>query len=343
METLGIYPRDSKILIVGPYPPPLGGISVHLKRLEKNLTKKGYDVDLFDTNIRFNSKVKSLSKIIKFLKLIKMVIISQYDIVHIQYLYRGYIFIFDLLRKLKGFKLFFTDHNPRLFDNSTNFSLYFKKRFIRRLDYLILVADHILEKYIKSNVKLPNNFLMKNAFLPPDLEEEDRIFRSYSQETKYFIYRHQPLIIANAWKIKFYKNMDLYGLDLCIELSGRLKKNFPDFGFLFALANQYANVEYFMKMNDRINDLGIKENFHFMTDQKELWPLSKRADLSIRPTATDGDAISIRESLYFKCPVIASDIITRPEGTIVFKSRDIDELHIKAINILQKNNNVYRN
>ena len=148
--------------------------------------------------------------------------------------------------------------------------------------------------------------------------------------------------MANAWKIKFYQNTDLYGIDLCIELTARLKKSYPEIGFLFALANKNANANYFSKMNDRIGELGIKDNFHFMTGQKVLWPLLKRADLSIRPTATDGDAISIRESLYFKCPVIASNVVNRPEGTITFKSRNINDLYLKVTKILKPNNNLYR-
>jgi hypothetical protein len=46
--------------------------------------------------------------------------------------------------------------------------------------------------------------------------------------------------------------------------------------------------------------------------------LPQRADLSIRPAATDEDAISLREALYFNCPVIASDVVRRPKGTILF-------------------------
>ena len=184
MNILEIYSKNSKILLVGPYPPPLGGISVHIKRLGRILTKNGYKVDLFDTNIRFKSKIKRLPKIINLLKLIKAITFTQYDIVHIQYLYKGYILLFFLLKKFNRFKLYYTDHNPRLFENLDKLSLYIKKRFIRNLDYLIVVADHILENYNENNVKLPNHFCVQNAFLPPPIEKDGRIYQSYSHETK---------------------------------------------------------------------------------------------------------------------------------------------------------------
>ena len=50
----------------------------------------------------------------------------------------------------------------------------------------------------------------------------------------------------------------------------------------------------------------------------------------VRPTNTDGDALSIREAMYFKISVIASDVTTRPENTIIFKNRDLDDFYIKC-------------
>ena len=48
--------------------------------------------------------------------------------------------------------------------------------------------------------------------------------------------------------------------------------------------------------------------------------------MTLRTTNTDGDAISIRESLYFDKPVLASDIVSRPDGVAVFKTRNINDL-----------------
>ena len=64
----------------------------------------------------------------------------------------------------------------------------------------------------------------------------------------------------------------------------------------------------------------------------------KKVNLSIRPTITDGDAISIREALYFNCEVIASDVVKRPEGTVYFKCRDIDDLYYQTSKILTSKN-----
>jgi glycosyltransferase involved in cell wall biosynthesis len=46
----------------------------------------------------------------------------------------------------------------------------------------------------------------------------------------------------------------------------------------------------------------------------------------VRPTRSDGDALSIREALHAAVPVVASDVVERPEGTLTFPLEDIGAL-----------------
>lgn len=55
-----------------------------------------------------------------------------------------------------------------------------------------------------------------------------------------------------------------------------------------------------------------------------------KCDVFVRPTNTDGDAVSLREALYFWIPSVASDAVQRPEGTVLFNSRDIDDFTAKV-------------
>jgi len=128
---------------------------------------------------------------------------------------------------------------------------------------------------------------------------------------------------------------DLYGLDMCIELTAILKEQYPNIGFLFALGSEEYHYDYLKKMKRRIADLKINTHFHFLTGQKQLWPLFKKADLMIRSTNTDGFAVSIAEALYFECPVIASDACFRPEGTILFKNRNLNDLTNCSLSVLK--------
>lgn len=46
------------------------------------------------------------------------------------------------------------------------------------------------------------------------------------------------------------------------------------------------------------------------------------------------DSISIREALYFKTSVVASDVISRPKECYIFKNRDLRNFYSKCIKIL---------
>jgi len=222
-------------------------------------------------------------------------------------------------------------------ENSYNKSNFFVKLVIKKMifkaEYIQIVGKH-LEQFLLDIGYNENKIIIKNAFLEPPLEDENKILATYERELIDFIDSHDKIIIANASYLVFHNNVDLYGLDMCIELTSKLKKDYPNIGFVFALANEKANVIYLEQMKKRIKDLEIEDNFYFITGQKELWPLFKKADLMIRPTLSDGYGISIAEALYFDCPAIASDVSDRPEGTTIFKNRDLEDLYNKSIIIL---------
>jgi len=68
----------------------------------------------------------------------------------------------------------------------------------------------------------------------------------------------------------------------------------------------------------------LNENLSFVR-------LIEKSDIVLRPTNTDGDALTIREALYLNKTIIASDVVNRPSGTILFKSRDTNDLKMKII------------
>nr|WP_307890068.1 hypothetical protein [Clostridium botulinum] len=44
-----------KIAIIGPYPPPYGGISVHIKRMKLYLENKNIDVTVYNDAKEYNN------------------------------------------------------------------------------------------------------------------------------------------------------------------------------------------------------------------------------------------------------------------------------------------------
>src|SRR5262249_44065532 len=46
----------------------------------------------------------------------------------------------------------------------------------------------------------------------------------------------------------------------------------------------------------------------------------------VRPTLRDGDSISVREAMSLGVPVVASNVGTRPDGTLLFPAGNLDGL-----------------
>jgi glycosyltransferase involved in cell wall biosynthesis len=58
------------------------------------------------------------------------------------------------------------------------------------------------------------------------------------------------------------------------------------------------------------------------------------SDIFVRTTFSDGDAISVREAISLATPVVASDVVSRPAGTVCFKTGDSSDLASKIDSLL---------
>jgi glycosyltransferase involved in cell wall biosynthesis len=316
-----------KYFIIGVYPPPFGGVSVYVYRYTKILKTQGYDVE----NIDFSKE----TKIDKVLKLLKLFFWPNRAIFHLNDF--NFYVITVLILRVFGSKLIFTDHSYRKLEHLGIVKRLLLHIFLIKVSEFILVGEHLKDYYVQFGYRLPRRTMVHHAFFPPPVEEEQTIWKNYDEDTIKFVQTHKPLIIANAFQIVFYEGVDLYGLDMCVELIAELKKTYLSIGLLFALA-EIGDQAYFSNITRRISELGINDNFHFMTGQKELWPLFRISDLMVRPTYTDGYGISIAEALYFGCPAVASDVCIRPEGTVLFRNRDISDLSCTVNKLLKEIN-----
>jgi glycosyltransferase involved in cell wall biosynthesis len=150
----------------------------------------------------------------------------------------------------------------------------------------------------------------------PNISNKNEILKTYPQAIYKFINNHRPILLVNASIISTLEK-DLYGLDKSINATYNLKKDYKNIGLIIALAN-IGDQKYFESLKEQIKKLGLQDNIFFLLDQHEMWPLIEKIDIFLRPTLRDGTAISIFEAFIFKKPVVASNVCTRPEGSIIF-------------------------
>ena len=313
--------KDYSIIHIGPIPPPIGGISNYLYRLSK------LNPDYIFINENELSKWK-------FLSLFKQ---KQKHFYYHSPSLKKRLFMW-ILCTVTDNRFSLVIHGDSLKDSYLQGNIlirFLTKNMLRKASSIQVVNSGIAE-FIRNEIKIElSNITIQHSFLSPPPEDEKKILESYQGEIPKFINNHKPLIIANGASIVFKEGVDLYGLDMCIELVARLKPEYPDIGLLFALAD-LNDQDYFDLITKRIQSLGISDHIFFMTGQKELWPLFKQADLMVRPTYNDGYGISIAEALYFGCPAVASDVCERPVGTVLFKNRDIKDFINNCLQVLKR-------
>ena len=310
--------------LIGPCPPPYGGIAIHVRRLREQLTESGWECMVYDL-VRQRELRGAEVTAIKNARLwpLRYFFTASENVIH--YIYSGWelgilVGMMGFLGKKTVVSIVGDDLKDHLMKGG-----WFRKQLLsfalKRYACIIAVNPEINQLLLSTGIR-PERIEVITPFLPPVVSNEAQ--NEIPGEIWRFIDSHKPVISANAFKIRFYNGIDLYGLDMCIELCVKLKSTYPEVGFVFCLPD-IGDEGYFTRMRQEIRDKGIEDNFLFVTQPlDEVYPIWQKSDVFVRPTNTDGDSVSLREALYLKTPSVASDVISRPEGTVLFKNRNID-------------------
>ena len=325
------WSNKRKIAIIGPYPPPYGGISVYIKRFRFFLNDKGINNILYNSG-EFVDKEKNIIHL-GLKKILLRLIFDKSNIIHsneIGIKTRSIIPFFRLLGK----KVILTIHGDSFKIQIKELGGIKKRIFIHQLklyNNIIVVNPNIKKKLLDEGIDSLKISVIP-AFIPPAPDETDikQLPEIFHQIRK----KHKFLITANAFKISFYNNQDLYGIDLSIELMKRLvNRGYKRLGFIYVIPD-IGDYNYYESMKIQVEENDLQEHFHFYTKPVAYPAVINMCDLFIRPTNMDGYGVSLAEAIILKRAAIASDVCKRPEGTILFKSRDIDDLYIKTTDVI---------
>jgi glycogen(starch) synthase len=128
---------------------------------------------------------------------------------------------------------------------------------------------------------------------------------------------HRPVISA----VMFYRPE--YGFELLVQTTSDLRKNHPLLGCV-------------VMGDSKFKPEGLPPYMFAMGDvtHPSCLAVIARSDIFVRPTFSDGDAISVREAIELGTPVVASDVVSRPAGTVCFKTGDASDLVSKIESLI---------
>lgn len=312
-----------KVLLVGVIPPPLGGIAVHLKRVQAKLTAQGSTVLVWDVC----KKQQGLSQISYYWRLIRFCFYEQPQVIiyHTLQLRSTPIELLVLLGmgKLFNSQILVVIHSARFIDRISWLCRKLTGLGLKHCKQIIIVSQQV-KNLLQSKLSLPTQVVVESPFLLPNLADRDYILNKLTVELKQFLRQHHPVVTVAITRLDDWQGSDLYGTDLAIAAFKSFLLDYPDAGLLIVLGNRNGK------------SIVASSNIYVLCEwEQEMWPLIGKSELFIRPTRSDANAISVMEALYLNIPVIASDVCLRPAGTVLFKSGDAADLYQKMVQVWQ--------
>lgn len=311
------------IILAGPVPQPIGGVSIHIQRLSELYVKLGCKVVFVDESPIKKSGVFFIRGMNLFFYL-KLIIWA--DVVHIHSSVSVFRLLHIIMCMLLNKRMIITLHSWR---NGKKLINRIQRRLFSKASYIICVSEDI-----KRDISCANAVVMP-AFLPPNEKSQNNLPEDIRRWINSKKSSNKMIIASNAYRLDEFNGEDLYGLDLAIQMVAKLRKHYA-IAMIFVVANLNKPETKFYKYAEKIKALEIEDDFLLLQrNDLSFINLIKSADVTLRATNTDGDAISVRESLFFNTPILSSDAVTRPNGVVLFKSRDVDSLCKAMISIIE--------
>jgi hypothetical protein len=284
----------SRKLVIGTKPLPIGGVTIHVERLLQLLSKNKVEFEFID--------LKRVPK----LNIVKAIFLAKRIHLHTSNVYLR--FFLSLFGKLAFKEIDFTLHG--------NLGRY-KSRVKNYLDLLTIrlatIPVVLNEHSFKIAIKLNRNTVLGSAFIPPDLDKEI-IEETLKQRIIKLKIKVDYLFSTNASNLSFDKTgQEIYGIFDLINLFS----NLPQYGLI--ISDPSAAYEAALKEKKT----SIPENILLLSEPHSFYKVIELSNATIRNTSTDGDSISVRESLYIQKPTFCTDVVSRPQGALTYRKGEL--------------------
>lgn len=323
------------------FPPPYGGVSVYVKRLTERLTSDGYIVGAYYTEDPDGKLEKSVlydkwqydaskNLFLRGIEHIKRIIrtgkqVSNYSIVHSHDSFQSMdllLYLFLVKRK----HIIITIHNSMIEDfYHKSFWLY--RSFIKFMAGADVQWITVSEESYNALKKLPLKFKNEIPIIPAYIPIKNESPEPLPSNMLDYVKNHEMIMTFYGQSFMIFKNKDVYGFKDSIRLYSDIKKLYDKkIGFVIVIA-VVDNQDKLDELYQFAESLGVKDDIYWqigaLSSLQSLW---KVTDAYIRPTATDGDSVAVREAIDFGVQVVVSNVCKRPEKSLVYNYSSYSDL-----------------
>ena len=193
----------------------------------------------------------------------------------------------------------------------------------RRYDVIIAVNEDLRRFAIEVLGVREEKIRVLPAFIPPT--ERGMAEARLPGDVARFVQAHVPNFCATGSFGVYHKGENTYGFELILDMLKAIHTDYPDAGLVLAV-NYVDDESHREAFKETVRQYGLDDNVLILEDLGTGYlDLVRKSDVFLRPTYTEGDALSVRESLYLGVPSVASDCAVRPRGCEVFRTGDVSD------------------
>lgn len=307
-----------KVVLLGPYPPPHGGVQTNLVAIRDYLRARNVHCDVINLTRFRRPDGDGVHYPANPVQAARLLVRGRYDVIHVhiggelKHRLLALCFFCSLLPRAKTVLTFHSGGYPSSLPGRTAHRTSLRGFVLRRLDCVIGVNPELVDLFRRfdiagERIRLIPPFSLPSG--PPDAE--------YPRVLDEFVRDHHPLIVTVG------QLEPEYDLFLQIAALDALRSRLPSAGLVIAGSGSLER-----ELRSRIASQPDPGRVLVCGDLPHAVTLRLIAecDVFLRTSLYDGDSIAVREAIHFGAPVIATDNGLRPGGVHLIALHDLDGL-----------------
>lgn len=292
--------RHQRIVLIGPLPPPIGGVTIHLSRLLDKLKGK--------INFMFYPLTIGSLLMLPYLALTNKAIHIHTSNSFVQ------CYCMFICRILKATGIITIHRSLNRYQSLNKFWL---RGAIKFADYPIVLntESYRMSYSINSQTRLLPAFIEPNIQKEFLSQEDIARIRALRETSRYLLCTNGSTYALDT------EGKEIYGIFEIIEMV----RYRPSLGLIISDPSR----TYLSELHRR--SITLPQNTLLISQKHSFYRVLQLCDVCIRNTTTDGDSLSVKESLFLGKLTLATDAVDRPSGCYTYPYGKLDQVIDKIL------------